>query len=92
MNGQSPGIESIPILPRFWKQESGVLKILVGSGPDLYANQLDWVDWYESIHFTTKSVESIQFHFQGSWLVIEPIRFHKEGDKKVNEIDGFPKK
>ena len=37
-------------------------------------------------------IESIQFLLQASWLVIESIRFHKVGDKKVNKIEGFPKK
>ena len=45
---------------------------------DLYTNQLDWVDWFESIHFfSTELIEMVQFIFQGSSLMIESIRFHK---------------
>ena len=47
---------------------------------DFYTNKLDWVDWFESIHFFRKSIELIQFLFQASWLVIESIRFYKVSD------------
>ena len=51
------------------------------SESDLFTNQLDWVDWSESIlFFSQKLVELIQFLSQVSWLVTESIRFHKEGD------------
>ena len=51
---------------------------------ELYTNQLDWVDWFESIHFSAKLIGLIQFIFQASWLVIESIRFHKVGIESID--------
>ena len=73
----------------FWKKNSALFIklcrhpiVIYGSKSsihflsDLHTNQLDWVDWLESIRFSEKLTESIQFLFV-SWLVTESIRFHK---------------
>ena len=56
-----------------------------------YPNQLYWVDLYESKHFFQQHwIDSVSF--PSEVLVIESICFYKVCDKKVNEIEGFPKR
>ena len=92
MNGQSLGIESIPVLRKFWNRRAEFWKFcsaLVQTCIPINLIELIDMNWFI---FSVKLIESIQFLFQASWLVIELIRFHGVGDKKVNEIEGFPKK
>ena len=48
--------------------------------PGLYTNELNWVDWFASFHFSANLIELIRFLLLVSWLVTQSTRFHKIGD------------